>query len=419
MPSEAPSQGAQAQHGLCAQTPHIGSFRIGRSIGHNAIVPVRVDIAPDVLEWAAQRSGTAAEIAEKFPLERWVQGDRKPTLKQLQAFAHATHTPIGQLLLPEPPDEQLPVPDFRTMPGADVTRPTADLLDTIYLCQQRQEWYRGFALTNREEPLAFVGSLQHGGDVVAAADRMRETLDFDVEERAAFPSWTQAFRALAEQAEAAGVLVMVSGIVGSNTHRALNPDEFRGFALADDLAPVVFVNGQDTKAAQVFTLAHELVHVWLGQSAVSNPHLKRRVEEHVVERWCNAVAAELLVPIADLRSSFRGFPNLLEELQRLARRYKVSTLVIVRRIFDAGFVTWDAYQQAYERELERVLERERRSGDGGSFYNTQPVRTSRRFARAIIASTLEGQTLYRDAFRLLGFKKTSTFEELRRRLDVA
>lgn len=383
-------------------------------------VPLRLDIAPEVLEWATERSGADPErIAERLPLERWIEGDRKPTLKQLEAFARLTYTPIGMLLLPAPPVEALPVPDFRTMPGADVTRPSANLLDTIFLCQQRQEWYRDFALANREDPLAFVGSLEVGNDVVAAADRVRESLGFGLADRSGLAGWTDALRELVDQAEGVGVLVMISGIAGSNTRRVLDPQEFRGFALVDDLAPVIFINGTDTKAAQIFTLAHELVHVWAGQSAVSNPSLIQRDPVNDVERWCNSVAAELLVPLEDFRENLSDSANLRDELQRLARRYKVSTLVIVRRMHDAGLLGRDEYLQIYDHELRRVLKLAREKPSGGNYYATQPVRTSKRFAQAIIASTLEGNTLYHDAFQLLGFRKYSTFEGLSKRLGLA
>ncbi len=379
---------------------------------------VRVEIRGELLAWARERSGLGVDDLEhRFPrLAAWESGDVSPTLKQLERFAHTTHTPLGFLLLSEPPEEHIPIPDFRTMGGAAPQRPSPDLLDTVFQCQQRQEWYHDFAQGNRMDPVPFVGSLDITTDVGEAATTMRSALDFGVDERG--PTWSEALRCLAEHADAAGVLVMVNGVVGSNTHRKLDAEEFRGFALVDDLAPLVFVNGADTKAAQIFTLAHELAHVWLGESALSDADLASTPDNNV-ERWCNQVAAELLAPLDAIREQWDEASDMTELLDRLAGRFKVSTLVVLRRAHDAGYLSWDAYRTAYRAELRRVLAL---LGDsaagGGNFYNTQPVRVGKRFARAIISSTLEGQTLYRDAFQMLGFKKLSTFQELARRLEV-
>ncbi len=372
-----------------------------------------------MLEWASERSGRGFdELGEKFPrLAEWTSGTRGPTLKQLERFARATDTPIGFFFLPEPPKEELPVPDFRTRPGVDSGHASPNLLDTIYLCEQRQEWYRSYLIATGVGPLDFVGSLDTRTDVKEAARAMVGRLGFDLPARQEFSSWSEAFAQFREHAEDAGVLVMVSGVVGSNTHRKLDPDEFRGFALIDERAPVVFINGSDTRAAQIFTLAHELAHVWIGQPALSNARLDLRESDEATERWCSAVAAELLVPADSLTSTFSKEAPLRDELDRLAREYRVSTLVVLRRIYDTGYLSWERYRAAFDSELAQA--REKAGAAGGNFYSTQPIRTSKRFARAVIADTLEGRTLYRDAFQLLGVRKQATFAELGKHLGVS
>ncbi len=175
---------------------------------------------------------------------------------------------------------------------------------------------------------------------------MRETLGFDLTARRECPTWTDALRLFICQADEAGVLAMMSGVVRSNNRRPLDPAEFRGFALCDPLAPLVFINGKDTKAAQMFTLAHELAHVWLGASALSNLGAAPAAGFRREEVWCNAVAAEFLVPLEALRSDLRRNEPLSDALSRLARTFKVSTLVILRRLLDAGWLTRERFDAA-------------------------------------------------------------------------
>ncbi len=373
---------------------------------------MRVEVRPELLRWARERAGlSVAHVVRRLPkFAEWESGTRQPTLKQLEAFARLTHAPIGYLFLPSAPEEAVPIPDFRTVADGGVKRPSPDLLDTIYACQERQTWYREFATAEGLTGPLFVGSLSLETDVTTAAASMHSALGFDVRDRRT-GTWEDALRRLVEQADASGVMVMASGVVGSNTHRVLAPGEFRGFALVDQLAPLIFINGADTKSAQMFTVVHELAHIWLGQSALSDVQ-PERVPTSSVERWCNRVAAEFLMPAEAVLGEYRPGSALPAESQRLARVFKVSTLVVLRRLHDVGLLSRETMWTEYEAEVERLRAVPRSSG--GDFYNTLPIRVSRRFARALIAQTLEGQALYRDAFRMLGIAKADTFNEFAR-----
>jgi len=372
-----------------------------------------------VLRWAAQRAhlhdDELSTRFRKWPL--WLSGEAQPTLKQLEDFARLSHTAIGYFFLPQPPVLALPVPDFRTVRDEALAEPSSDLLDTLYLCQQRQDWYRDHARMHGLPALTFVASASVQEAPEAVAQRLREALGLSAEARRQMPIWTDALRQLIAKAEDAGVIVMVSSVVGSNNHRKLDVGEFRCFALADSLAPLVFLNGADSKAALMFTLAHELAHLWLGASGVSDVQAGQVPEQHT-ERWCNQVAAELLMPISELRAEHQPHAPIPEEIQRLARVFKVSTLVALRRLFDAGYITQTALWQHYREEQDRLRTLKERSSGGGDFYRSLGARTSKRFARAIVASTLEGLTSFPDAFRMLGVRKTATFFEAAREMGV-
>ena len=190
---------------------------------------LHVDIKPELLRWARERAGFDIDsLVRKFPKYcEWESGDARPTLKQLESLANAIHVPVGYFFLAEPPEEPFPISDFRTVDSKPLRRPSPDLLDTIYLCQERQDWYRDFIRAEGESPLPFIDSVKLGEDIAAVAAQIRSTLELDLEESRAFSTLDKALQRFIERTDAIGVLVMVSGIVGNNTHRRLDPREFR------------------------------------------------------------------------------------------------------------------------------------------------------------------------------------------------
>lgn len=376
-----------------------------------------LDIPPSHLAWALDRSGRPQEeVSKALPmLDAWLSGERKPTLRQLKAFANKTYTPFGLFFLDELPEDELPIADFRRVRGKARARPSVHLLDTLHLCQQRQAWYEDYAALYGEPARPFVGSASIGDPAEAVAQAVADTLDFGVHDRSGCKSWEEAFGCFVTKAENAGVLVMVSGVVGQNTHRPLDVEEFRGFALTSTHAPLVFINGADAPAAQMFTLAHELAHLWLGSSAVSSGGVPTQ-DDPAVERWCNQVAAEMLVPRDALLDQLTGLPldpaSALPTARRLTRVFKVSPIVMLLRFLACDLLDRNTVNHLVGEEVRRIRAERNQKGGGGRFYHTQARRVSRRLIQAMAVCTWEGNAPFTDAFRLLGVKGTEGFKRL-------
>ncbi len=361
-----------------------------------------VFINAKVLQWAIDRSGlTLEDLEHKFPkIGRWATEQSQPTLRQLESLSKITLTPLGFFFLETPPEDRLPVPYFRTLDDGTVNKPSPDLLETVQTMQQRQSWMHESLVEQGYEQISFVRSVELKETPTSIADQIRDVLGFDREWAASHSTWTDALRDLRETMEKTGILVVVNGVVGNNTHRRLDPSEFRGFVLVDDYAPLVFVNGADSKAAQMFTLAHEIAHVFFGSSAAFDLR-DMAPANNQMEMACNSVAAEFLVPKDQIQRIWSSVKNNAEPFQSIARHFKVSTLVAARRALDLKLIKRDDFLKFYR----EYLNDERRTAshsDGGDFYANQNLRVGQRFASIITRAVREGKLLYSDAYKLTG-----------------
>lgn len=358
-------------------------------------------VNPAILSWSRLRAGlTEYQAARGLTIKpekvlEWESGASFPTFKQAQKWAALAHIPFGFLFLKEPPLEDLPLPDLRTIGSESPAKPSLNLLDTVKDVLRKHNWYLEYLKEHGAAPLPFVARCaRDNASVKEVAADMRSTLGVALEE--ARTGYDEYLRALVAAAEAIGILVMRSGIVGANTHRKLDVSEFRGFAICHPVAPVVFINSADAPSARLFTLIHELAHIWIGSTGISNGAVRAGRQE---EAFCNAVAGEFLVPEDEFRAHWRKNSQWPENLHVLTSNYKVSKLVIARRACDLGFISQDDYREYYLAELEAFRSQDK---SGGSFYTNARVKNSAKFSRAVVAEALSGNMLLRDAATLLG-----------------
>lgn len=382
---------------------------------------LKITLQPDVLRWARERSGLSEdELAKGMQVkpERVLEWERSGeiTVAQVRKLAQRTYTPEGYLYLDQPADDSLPIADFRTVGDHPLTRPSPNLLDTIYQMQRRQDWMREELLIEEADPLGFVGAFRDNTDFEDVADGMREALNLAPDWASSNRTWDGALRFLRNRIEDAGVLIFINGIVGNNTHRRLDPEEFRGFALIDEYAPLIFVNNADFTSAQMFTLAHELAHILVGEEGVSNFEALLP-SDHNRESFCNSIAAEFLVPHTVLGEFWETIESDEEPYGKIARRFKVSVIVAARRTFDLGLIDRETYFEFYSRYLADERRQKESRTKGGDFWNNQNVRLGRRFGAAVARAVKEGRLLHREAYKLTDLRGDS-FESMPERMGL-
>lgn len=375
-------------------------------------------VTKEVVRWARERSGmsevqlAAALHAKPEQVRAWESGASFPPFGKAQLLAQKLHIPFGYLFLSDPPAEYTPIPDLRTL-DADIPRkPSPEFLDLLNDVLVKQRWYHENQQELDEPPVRIVGLVRISDGVQQVAASIREQLQLEDLRRSA-SSWDAYLRLLVRAAESLGILVMRSGIVGSNTRRKLSVDEFRGFAISDSLAPLLFINGRDPLVAQIFTFAHEVAHIWIGESAISNPDPAQppASQRNEIEEFCDSVAAETLVPAGDFLQKWEGTSE--AQLAKLATHFRVSGMVIIRRAFELNCISQQPFYRLVAEEKRRQENRilARAEARGGNFYNTLPSRNSATLTGAVLESLQRGRVAHLEAARLLGIK-TATLSAL-------
>jgi len=368
-------------------------------------------IQKQMLVWARTRAGldiasAAKNVTTREKWETWEAGEALPSFRQALELARRLHIPFGYLFLTDPPDERLPLPDLRTKQSAGA-RPSPAFLDVIYDALRKQEWYHDYLHEQDADPVAFVGRFTENAPVAAVAEDIARTLRLDQSLRTQAGNTDDYFRLLVARVEAAGVVVLRSGIAGNNTHRPLDADEFQGFAKPDSLAPLVFVNQNDYLSAQVFTLFHELAHIWTGLAGVSDlDYLDQPADQSAIhQRRADQIAAEALVPARDFEARWAIHPT-ADRLDLLRKDYRVSIFVILRRAYDLNKLSFVEYRSKYD-EYKRQIKTSKPSGGGG--YSTLFSRNSRKVATAVLSSVIEGRLAPTEGATLLNVRPATLY----------
>lgn len=348
------------------------------------------------LEWAAKKAGLAidsiAHIISKRDPESIISGNL--TLAQLRKFSDITKQPIGFLFLENPPEEfEFDLPDLRTRKKSISL--SNNLIDTYKDVKYKQDWYKEYLISVGAAELEFVGKYSLEDRTETIANSIRDTLKLnhdslktnDIDEYHDY---------LSRLAENSGILVFRNGIVKNNTHRPLDVDEFLGFAISDKLVPAIFINAADKTAGKIFTIAHELAHIWIGASGVLDIALNPKDRTEIK---CNAVASELLIPKNEFISTWNVLNGTINDrINAIRKKFRVSELVIARLAMEHSKISSQEFWDIYNRTKKFL---ESKNSTGGNGRAMPPIRNSRIFMKTVTHLLSGGDISFKEAGMLL------------------
>ena len=376
-----------------------------------------VNVSKEILEWVME-----CVRLEILPtqivnyLNSWLSGDKTPTYNQIEKVSKATGIPLGYFFLQTPPEEDVSLLNYRTVDSISLNTPSRNLMDTIHDMEQVQDWMHQYQLSVGEGKLSFVGAMSEDSTIPSVVSMVRHTLGLNEDWFRVCKDAEEAFRKIRQSISEAGVVVMMNGIVGNNTHRPLEINEFRAFAIVDEYAPLIFINSNDSINGRLFSLLHEFAHICLGMNSFFNDRHGDGNAVSKTEKLCNGVAAEILVPHQLFLNEWaNSVQNLDAEhaIDVLAKVFRCGITVIARRALDSGFIDKKLYQKIAKLAIDRYNEsrQKKKENPGGSYYRTAASRIDQRFFKLLRGSVVEGKTLYSDAFRLTHTNR-STYAEL-------
>lgn len=382
---------------------------------------VNVDIEPKVLTWALSQA-EEEKLGSKLEkhIAQWLNGTKRPTFNQIVDLSKKSNIPLGYFFLKTPPEEKIRLLEYRTIDSAILAEPSRDLIDTIHEMENVQEWMKNYRIDFGYGKLGYVGSLADEDNAVAIAVRIRYDLGLETEWYTHGKDSREVFNYLRSILQQNSIIVMMNGIVGSNTHRSLNAEEFRGFAIVDEWAPLIFINGADSLGARLFSLAHEAAHIWVGRDDLFNDQYGDGdvKKTNPVEVTCNAVAAELLVPKDEFIIQWKKLGADIEadtKIGNLSKYFHCGTSVIARRALDFGMIGRKVYGGIIQSAIDNYRElRMGKNNGGGDFYVTMRSRLDRGFVRALCESVNTGRTSYTEAYRLTNTNR-KTFSKVAER----
>lgn len=375
---------------------------------------VNVNVQPAIISWALSQT-SEEKLGTKLMenIKQWLDGTKRPTFNQIEDFSKKSHIPLGYFFLQTPPVEQISLLEYRTLDSIELTNPSRNLIDTIREMEAVQEWMTDYRKEWNYDVINVVGSLKDFTDIKIIADTIRNDLGLTVEWYGTCADSSEAFNKVRKLLEDCGIVVMMNGIVGKNTHRVLDVNEFRAFAMVNEWAPLIFINGADSAGGKLFSLFHETVHLWIGENDLYNDRRYSINETKPIEFICNAVAGELMVPENVFLQKWNSNTNddIHERIKVLARMFRCSGSVIARRALDNKTIDKSVYDRVIADAIEAYIQAKKEGSSGGDYYRVARSKLDSVFVRALCESVNSGRTSFAEAYRLTN-TTSKTFSEV-------